>query len=322
MAVAVKSETEVGKGMPALGLAGASLVSTAYIVVGFLLVYHGIPYLYELVLDWWMVNVTAAVRLGPFMYEGVKLLLIVAGAAGLILAWPRVFKEQPGLRAGAAVGTALVLLGLVVTYLVTWLVCRFVLTGMEGTNLYWAGVGVAAATGAIWLFFMFTTFSKPTFQTRLVELEEQGWFTLKPYKKGQGLRCRRGTMIGLLLVIGAGLWVYAWSRTLTVNTRWELDIPFDPQHFLILMYAPVLTVSVLVAILGTWFSYRLVNFPRFADFLIATDAELNKVSWSSRKKLVQDTIVVLVTVIMMAVFLLLLDLMWSKLLMWIGVLHS
>ena len=32
------------------------------------------------------------------------------------------------------------------------------------------------------------------------------------------------------------------------------------------------------------------------DFLIATEAEMNKVSWTTRKRLVKDTIVVLVTV--------------------------
>lgn len=322
MTVAVKTETEVGKGLPALGLAGASLVSTAYIVVGILLVYHGIPYLYDLVLSWWMTNVTSAVRLGGFMYEGVKLLLIVLAAGGLIWLWTRLFKEQPGLRAGAAVGTVLVVVGLLVVYLVTWLVCTYALVGMAQPNLFWAGAGVAVVTGAIWLGFMVTTFGKPKFHTRLIELEEQGWFTLKPYKKGQGLRTRRGTMLGLLLIVGAGLWVYAWSRSLVVNTQWQLDIPFDPEHYLILMYAPVLTVSVLIAILALWFSYRLVNYPHFADFLIATDAELNKVSWSSQKRLIQDTIVVLVTMIMMAVFLLLIDLLWSFILTRIGVLHS
>jgi preprotein translocase SecE subunit len=322
MAVAVKSEAEVGKGLPALGLASASLVATAYLVIGCLAVYHGIPFLYDLGLTWWMTNVTSAINLGSFMYEGAKLLLIVLAAGGLIWLWPRVFKEQAGLRAGAAIGAALVLLGLVVAYFVTWLVCRYALAGAEPATLYWGGLGAVVVTGAIWLGFMVTTFGKQNFQARLVEIEEQGWFTLKPYKKGQGLRCRRGTMIGVLAIIGAGLWVYAWSRSLTISTQWQLDIPFDPQHYLVLMYAPMLTASVLIAILGMWFAYRLVNYPRFADFLIATDAELNKVSWSTRKRLFQDTIVVLTTVILMAVFLLLMDLLWTLVLKGIGVIHS
>jgi len=60
-----------------------------------------------------------------------------------------------------------------------------------------------------------------------------------------------------------------------------------------------------------------------ADFLIATEAELNKVSWTSSRRLVQDTIVVLVTVVMMAIFLMIADVLWSTILKTdiIGVLH-
>jgi preprotein translocase SecE subunit len=63
--------------------------------------------------------------------------------------------------------------------------------------------------------------------------------------------------------------------------------------------------------------------PMFADFLIATEAELNKVSWTSGRRLFQDTIVVLVTVIMMAIFLMIADVLWSTILKTdiIGVLH-
>jgi preprotein translocase SecE subunit len=322
MAVAVKNEAEVGKGMPPLGLASASLVATAYIVVGSLVVYHGLPLLYDMFLSWWTTSVTDAIHLGGFMYEGFKLVLIVLAVVGLIWFWPKLFKEQPGLRAGAAVGTGMVLGALVLVYLVTWLVCKYLLTGLEGQNLYWAGVGVAAATGAICAWFIVSTYQKPHFQTWLQQLEEQGWFTIKQYKKGQGLRVRRGTMIGLLAIVFCGLWTYVWNRTLTVNTAWQLDVPFDAERFILVMYAPALTLSVLIAVVAGWFCYRLVNWPRFADFLIATDAELNKVSWSSQKKLVQDTIVVLVTLAMMATFLLLMDLLWSFVLKSIGVLHS
>ena len=34
-----------------------------------------------------------------------------------------------------------------------------------------------------------------------------------------------------------------------------------------------------VLAVGLWFSFRLVNMPPFADFLIAVEAEMNKVSW-------------------------------------------
>jgi preprotein translocase SecE subunit len=81
------------------------------------------------------------------------------------------------------------------------------------------------------------------------------------------------------------------------------------------------SLPLLLLALTFWFAWRLVNFPTFADFLIATEAELNKVSWTTRKRLVQDTIVVLVTVFMMTAFLFVADIVWSKLLQGIGVLQ-
>ena len=63
-----------------------------------------------------------------------------------------------------------------------------------------------------------------------------------------------------------------------------------------------------------WTIFRIVHFPPFAEFLIATEAEMNKVSWTTRKRLYQDTVVVLVTVILMTVFLFVIDILWIKIL--------
>ena len=70
------------------------------------------------------------------------------------------------------------------------------------------------------------------------------------------------------------------------------------------------TLPILLSAFALWFGFRLVNFPPFADFLIATEAELNKVSWTTRKRLVQDTIVVLTTMILITIFLFVVDLIW------------
>jgi preprotein translocase SecE subunit len=83
------------------------------------------------------------------------------------------------------------------------------------------------------------------------------------------------------------------------------------------------TLPLFIFALGLWLSWRLVNMPVFADFLIATEAELNKVSWSTRRRLMQDTVVVLITVALLAVFILVMDTVWYKALSWrvIGVLQ-
>ena len=83
------------------------------------------------------------------------------------------------------------------------------------------------------------------------------------------------------------------------------------------------TVPLLVLAVALWLAWRVVNMPSFADFLIATEAELNKVSWTTQRRLAQDTVVVLVTVFLMALFLFSTDYFWKTVLSWkpIGVLH-
>ena len=54
---------------------------------------------------------------------------------------------------------------------------------------------------------------------------------------------------------------------------------------------------------------------------IATEAEMNKVSWTSRDDLYRATSVVLTTVLLMAVYLFGVDWVWSNLLQLIGVLR-
>jgi preprotein translocase SecE subunit len=83
------------------------------------------------------------------------------------------------------------------------------------------------------------------------------------------------------------------------------------------------TLPLLLIAAGIWFAWRVVNYPPFADFLIATEAELNKVSWPTRTRLVRDTVVVLVTTVLLAVFLFVMDQTWRVILSWpyIGVLQ-
>ncbi len=79
-------------------------------------------------------------------------------------------------------------------------------------------------------------------------------------------------------------------------------------------------VPALVALVLGWLVYRIVEFPPFVEFLIATEAEMNKVSWTSKDDLYRATTVVLLTVILMSVFLFGADWIRSNLLQIIGVL--
>ena len=55
--------------------------------------------------------------------------------------------------------------------------------------------------------------------------------------------------------------------------------------------------------------------------MIATEAEMNKVSWTNKDDLIRATTVVLTTVVLMAVFLFLVDTLWTFMLRMIGVLQ-
>jgi len=121
------------------------------------------------------------------------------------------------------------------------------------------------------------------------------------YNPKQGRLARRCTEIALGVVLVLGLW---------------------RLHETLYSYEPAVRLGVPLAVglvLG-WLTFRLMQFPPFVEFLIATEAEMNKVSWTSRDDLYRATTVVLSTVVLMAVFLFGVDFLWSHLLQIVGVL--
>ncbi|MDE0939033.1 MAG: preprotein translocase subunit SecE [Pirellulales bacterium] len=70
---------------------------------------------------------------------------------------------------------------------------------------------------------------------------------------------------------------------------------------------------------GLWVAYRAVNFASFADFLISVEAEMSKVSWPTKTELVRGSMVVLITILFLAGFLFMFDLMWAKVFYWLGI---
>ena len=93
----------------------------------------------------------------------------------------------------------------------------------------------------------------------------------------------------------------------------------DPLNYAIEIQ---LGVPVLMFVLGGYGIFRLVNGQRFADFLIATESEMKKVSWSSRAELVGSTLVVIVTVIILSAYIFGVDSLVAKGLNLLGVLPS
>jgi preprotein translocase subunit SecE len=121
------------------------------------------------------------------------------------------------------------------------------------------------------------------------------------YKRTQGKITRQVTAAALFVSIALGCWrlsviLKGWGWVQSWGFGLEYAIP-----------------GVLLA-LGAWLSYRLVNYARFADFLIAVEAEMAKVSWPSRRELIRATVVVLVSMLVLTVMLYIYDTAWWLLL--------
>ncbi len=111
------------------------------------------------------------------------------------------------------------------------------------------------------------------------------------YKRTQGKVARQLTMVAIWLVVG----VLSWNL---------YEGLIDKGRGIQLMASGV------VLFVGFWLGFRVVNWPRFADFLIAVEAEMNKVTWPSRGELKRSSTVVIVLVFSMATLLFSFDFVW------------
>ena len=68
--------------------------------------------------------------------------------------------------------------------------------------------------------------------------------------------------------------------------------------------------------------FYLINKPRIADFMIATEAEMKKVNWPSKHQVVELTWVVICGTFLMAILLFVVDIAFAKLFLFIQVLES
>jgi len=146
------------------------------------------------------------------------------------------------------------------------------------------------------------------------------------YKRTQGRVTRQVTFAAVVVVLAAGLyrlhgtlgtglanwpgsWVATWNGwmghfglwTIVRNDAVEAVVRQSTHHGL----------PFVLLLLSMWAAYRLVNVPNFADFLIAVEAEMNKVSWPTRGELYRSSVVVLVTIFALAVILFTFDFFWQ-----------
>lgn len=125
------------------------------------------------------------------------------------------------------------------------------------------------------------------------------WFQFGLYKRTQGRIARQATFAALALTIIIG--ALRLSETFGSDFKTKYIIP------------------AIVIFVGIWLCYRLVNLPKFADFLIAVEAEMSKVSWPTRQELIRGSVVVIVVLVFLAAVLTVYDAIWHRLLQVFGV---
>jgi preprotein translocase subunit SecE len=114
-------------------------------------------------------------------------------------------------------------------------------------------------------------------------------FSVGVYKRQQGRIARQATFGAMIFTFGVGC--FRLSQMLVASDSFlRIGIP-------IALFAAT-----------AWLAYRLVNYPSFADFLIAVEAEMAKVSWPTRAELYRSSLVVMFTIFGLAALLWIYDL--------------
>lgn len=141
-----------------------------------------------------------------------------------------------------------------------------------------------------------------------------GFFTV--YKRGQGYWTRMGTAFGAALI--AGLTAYNLYAYLPLFLTFDSTPTGQARERQI-----ALAVAAVFFVAFASFAWWMMNKASNADFLIATDSEMKKVNWTSRKDLIGSTKVVIVFMFLIALILFFIDIIFSYFFYLIGVLkHS
>ena len=120
------------------------------------------------------------------------------------------------------------------------------------------------------------------------------------YKRGQGKYTRLCSAFAIAIVAGLGcLQLYKKLQAGDLGLWVETMVPAG--------------LFVILTILIFW----LVNKPSLADFMIAAESEMKKVSWSSRQEIAVSTFVVIIVVVIMALLLGTTDIGFRTLFTWL-----
>ncbi len=138
-----------------------------------------------------------------------------------------------------------------------------------------------------------------------------GFFTI--YKKGQGYWTRMGTALGAGLIIALTVWFFYQQLPVWLTPGFTPDPATPAQRTAAFATARNVTLGICTAMLigAGLLAWRLMNKPSNADFLIATDGEMKKVNWTSRRELIGSTKVVIIFMFLIAFILFGIDIIFG-----------
>src|SRR5262245_18588763 len=219
MAVAVKNTPETRTTTVFDRLAAASLAGVVYVLGSVGIVFKGLPAL------WGQLGLATDTFMGVALLVLVLPLvaLVVLAVVGVRLAGP---KPRVGLKAGIFMGLVLLLFLALIGRWIGGIIEGWVYDGgwFPGSEALVGGIIAAVIVGLLALWVL-RIFFRPGFEAWLVRFEEAGWFSGKAFKPGQGLRVRRGTILGILALGGRAVFVLVKRDTLGAG-GWEINIPF------------------------------------------------------------------------------------------------
>lgn len=170
----------------------------------------------------------------------------------------------------------------------------------------------------------------PAYRSWIAEI-----FHVGMYKRSQGKVARQATFgaIGVTVALAAyQLSVFLTAKVLgtveSLLSTWPLSYISEGGRDVTLQVAEVLSLEyslpLLLFAVGLWIGFRVVNIPRFADFLISVEAEMNKVSWPSKDELIRSSIVVIFVIVAMSALLYGYDAFWTLIFgnKVLGILHT
>jgi preprotein translocase subunit SecE len=139
-------------------------------------------------------------------------------------------------------------------------------------------------------------------------------FTASRYKRNQGRMARQATFFALLAAVAVGAWTMSSGATPEFG---EYFVPSGLRDKISTEVVAKYVIPLIVLAVGAWAAFRVVNIPRFAEFLISVENEMGKVSWPSRGELFRSSLVVLIVIFMLTAILFTYDFVLKAIIGWL-----